>query len=57
MVENSIQFTDVSAIGEYGVVSIHTCWRPDHSDVLNTPGSKLLKLLYITMPILTLYRL
>ena len=37
-------FTDVCAIGEYDVVSVHTCWHPDHSDILNTQGSKKLKL-------------
>ena len=30
----------VCVIGEYGVVSVHTCGHPDHCDVLNTPDSK-----------------
>ena len=35
-----MQFTNVCEIGQYGVVSVHTCWRPDHSNVLSTPDSK-----------------
>ena len=52
-VENSIKFTNVCAIGAYGVLSVHTCWRPDHSDVLSAQDSKQLKVYYIIMPILT----
>ena len=38
--ETSIQFTNVCAIGEYGVVSAHSFRHPDHCDVLNTPDSE-----------------
>ena len=36
-----IQFTNVYAIGEYGVVvGVHTCCHADHSHVFSTPDSK-----------------
>ena len=40
-----MQFTNVCAIGKYGVAIVQICWRPDHSDVLSTVDAAWSKLL------------